>query len=78
LDIPCDRTPIEGALGDLQPVRIEALGEGHADLRLFRAKRRIAAEPLRVIAIRREFCYSCCFSFPQQAIEQTCPTTPVP
>jgi hypothetical protein len=47
LDIPCDRTPIEGALGDLQPVRIEALGEGHADLRLFRAKRRIAAEGRR-------------------------------
>lgn len=36
LDLPCDRTPIEGALGDLQPLRIEALGEGHADLRMFR------------------------------------------
>ncbi len=36
LDLPCDRTPIEGALCELQPVRIEALGEGHPDLRLFR------------------------------------------
>ena len=36
LDLPCDRTPIEGALGDLQPVRIEPLGKGHPDLALFR------------------------------------------
>jgi hypothetical protein len=36
LDIHCDRTPIEGALGDLQPKRIEALVEGHAELRMFR------------------------------------------
>jgi hypothetical protein len=36
LDLPCDRTPIEGALDDLQPLRIEPLGEGHPDLALFR------------------------------------------
>ena len=36
LDLPCDRTPIGGPLGEVQPVGIEALGEGHADLRLFR------------------------------------------
>ena len=36
IDLPCDRTPIEGALGDLQPLRIEPLGEGHPDLALFR------------------------------------------
>jgi hypothetical protein len=36
LDLPCDRTPIEGALGDLQPLRIEPLGEGHPDLAWFR------------------------------------------
>jgi hypothetical protein len=36
LDLPCDRTPIEGALGELQPLRIEPLGEGHPDLALFR------------------------------------------
>lgn len=36
LDLPCDRTPIEGALSELQPLRIAALGEGHADLALFR------------------------------------------
>jgi hypothetical protein len=36
LDLPCERTPIESALADLQPVRIEALGQGHADLALFR------------------------------------------
>lgn len=36
LDLPCDRTPIKGALGDLQPLRVEVLGEGHADLRMFR------------------------------------------
>ena len=35
-DVPCDRTLIEGALSDLQPLRIEALGEGHPDQRLFR------------------------------------------
>jgi len=36
LKLPCDRTPIEGALGDLQPVRIDPLGERHPDLALFR------------------------------------------
>jgi len=36
LDLPCDRTPIEGALGDLQPLRIDPLGEGHPDLALLR------------------------------------------
>ena len=36
LDLPCDRTPIEGALGDLQPLRIDPLGEGQPDLALFR------------------------------------------
>ena len=36
LDLPCDRTPIEGALGEVRPVRIEALGADHADGRLFR------------------------------------------
>lgn len=36
LDLPCDRTPLESALGDLQPLRIEALGEGHSDLALLR------------------------------------------
>jgi hypothetical protein len=36
LDLPCERTPIEGALSDLQPVRLESLGEGHPDLALFR------------------------------------------
>lgn len=36
LDLPCKRTPIERALADLQPVRIEVLGQGHADLALFR------------------------------------------
>jgi hypothetical protein len=36
LDLPCDRTPIEGALCDLQPVRIEPLGEGHTDRPVFR------------------------------------------
>ncbi len=36
LDLPCDRTPIEGALSELQPVRIEALGEGHPDGPVFR------------------------------------------
>jgi len=35
-DVPCDRTLIEGALNDLQPLRIEVLGEGHPDQRLFR------------------------------------------
>ena len=35
-DVPCDRTLIEEALSDLQPLRIEALGEGHSDQRLFR------------------------------------------
>ena len=36
LDLPYDRTPIEGALGDLQPVRIELSSEGHRDWALFR------------------------------------------
>ena len=36
LDLPCDRTPIEGSLSDLQPVKIEALGEGHSDQRAWR------------------------------------------
>lgn len=36
LDMPCDRTPIEGALCDLQPVQIQGLGEGHPDGALFR------------------------------------------
>jgi len=36
LDLPCDRTPIESTLGELQPLRIEPLGEGHSDLALFR------------------------------------------
>ena len=36
LDLPCDRTPIEGVLGDLRPLRIEPLAEGHPDLALFR------------------------------------------
>jgi hypothetical protein len=37
LEVACDRTPIEGALDDLRPLRIEALAEGHPDLRLFRS-----------------------------------------
>jgi len=37
LEVACDRTPIEGALKDLRPLRVEALGEGHRDLRLFRS-----------------------------------------
>jgi len=36
LDMPCDRTPIEGVLCDLQPVQIQGLGEGHPDGVLFR------------------------------------------
>ena len=36
LELPCDRTPIEGALRDLQPLRIEPLAEGHAEQRLLR------------------------------------------
>jgi hypothetical protein len=36
LDLPCDRSPVEGALSDLQPVRIIALGEDHPDLKLWR------------------------------------------
>ena len=35
-DMPCDRTLIEGALSDLQPLRIEVLAEGHPDHGLFR------------------------------------------
>lgn len=36
LELTCDRTPVEGALGALHPLRIEALGEGHPDTKLFR------------------------------------------
>lgn len=36
LEVACDRTPIDGALSDLLPLQIEALGEGHPDLPLFR------------------------------------------
>ena len=36
LELPCDRTPLEGALGDLRPLRIDLLGPGHPDLALFR------------------------------------------
>lgn len=36
LDLPCDRTPIAGALSEVQPLRIETLSEGHADQPLFR------------------------------------------
>jgi hypothetical protein len=36
LDLPCDRAPIEGVLGDLQPLGLEPLGEGHRDLTLWR------------------------------------------
>jgi len=36
MDLPCDRTLIEAVLGDLQPLRIEVLGEGHPDMALFR------------------------------------------
>lgn len=36
-EVPFERTPIEGVLGELQPVRIELLGEGHADQPLFRS-----------------------------------------
>jgi len=36
LDLPCDRTPIEGTLSDLQPLWIELLAEGHREQRLFR------------------------------------------
>lgn len=35
-EVPCERIPIEEALDKLQPVRLEPLGEGHADLGLFR------------------------------------------
>jgi hypothetical protein len=35
-DVPAERKPIEGALGELQPVRIEPLGEDHPDGPLFR------------------------------------------
>ena len=35
-ELPSERTPIEGVLGELQPVRIELLGEGHPDGRMFR------------------------------------------
>ena len=37
LDLPCDRTPVECALGALQPVRIEPLGEGHPHVALWRS-----------------------------------------
>jgi hypothetical protein len=33
--VPHDTTPIEGLLKTLQPLRIEALGQGHPDLDLF-------------------------------------------
>jgi hypothetical protein len=36
LDLPCEHSPIEGTLGDLQPLRIEPLWEGHPNLALFR------------------------------------------
>jgi len=36
LDLPWDRTPIEGNLKHLQPLGIEVLGEGHADGSAFR------------------------------------------
>jgi hypothetical protein len=36
LALPCDRTPIEEALSELRPLRIEALGEGHPDGPLWR------------------------------------------
>jgi len=36
IDVPCDRTPIEGSLGGLQPLHIQLLGERHPDLPLFR------------------------------------------
>ena len=36
LDLPCEDSPIEGTLGDLQPLRIEPLLEGHPNLALFR------------------------------------------
>jgi len=32
----CDRTPIREALSALQPLQLEALGEGHCDVALFR------------------------------------------
>jgi hypothetical protein len=37
LDVPCDRTPVEAALRDLQPLRLQALEEGHPELGLFRS-----------------------------------------
>ncbi|MFU8836592.1 MAG: Druantia anti-phage system protein DruA [Roseovarius sp.] len=37
LDVPCERVPITGTLGELQPVRIENLGEGHSHGPLFRS-----------------------------------------
>ena len=36
LELPCEESPIRGALSSLQPLRIEPLGEGHADLALWR------------------------------------------
>jgi hypothetical protein len=36
LDEPSDRSPIEGRLGDLQPLRLDLLGECHPDMLLFR------------------------------------------
>lgn len=37
LHVACDRTPVEGPLNAVRPVRVETLGEGHADLGLFRS-----------------------------------------
>lgn len=37
IEVPCDRTPVECALGALQPVRIEPLGGSHPDMALFRS-----------------------------------------
>ena len=35
VEVPCDQTPILGTLRDLQPVRLEVLGERHPDSALF-------------------------------------------
>lgn len=59
LDLPCDRTPVECSLARLQPVGVEALGEGHPDWALFRCLlqrhhylglRNIAGENLKYLA----------------------------
>ncbi len=36
LELPCDRTAIEGSLSRLRPLQIEPLGERHPDLALLR------------------------------------------